>query len=136
MASSITRHIQTFSEYGGLICGRRGAMIKTLQEKFGLKYAFLQRGEETTSTLQLTGPKPSVEAAESWITKKYPVAFLSNNNILPMVDAREIFLRRRLQRKLNQTQTPCTPIVKPSNFPMKEKKPSAPRTFVFDKYIW
>ena len=135
MATSTTRHIQTFSKYGGLICGKRGAMIRTLEEKFGLTRAFLQRGEETTSTLQLTGPEASVEAAENWITKKYPVAFLSKNNLLPMDDVKKMFLERRLQRKLNQTQTSCTPIVTPSNFPMKEKQPSAPRTFVFDKYI-
>ena len=137
MASITTRHIQTFSHYGGLICGRGGHKIKSLRDQFKLSRVFLERGVEGTSTLILKGPPNKVDEAENWITKKYPVAFLNPKKILPMEDAREIFLRRRLQRKLNQKSAPppsiaCTPII-PS--PQKAKKPSPPRTFVWDKYL-
>ena len=97
MASTSTRHIQTFSRYGGLICGRGGHKIKSLRQQFGLSKAFLDRGEEETSTLILKGPKTKVEEAENWITTKYPVAFLNQSKILPMEDVMERFLQRRLQ---------------------------------------
>ena len=138
MAASITtRHIQTFSRYGGVICGRGGHKIKSLRQQFGLSRVFLDRGEEETSTLILKGHPTKVEEAENWITKKYPNAFLDQLKILPMEDAREIFLRSRLQRKLNQSSAPppstaCTPLI-PS--PQKAKKPSPPRTFVWEKYL-
>ena len=76
-----------------------------------------------------------VEEAEKWITQKYPSAFLNPTKILQMNDAREIFLKRRLQRKLNQTSTTCKPIIPHTDFPKKEKKPSPPRTFVWENYL-
>ena len=139
MASTSTRHIQTFSRYGGLICGRGGHKIKSLRQQFGLSKVFLDRGEEGTSTLILKGPSTKVEEAESWITAKYPVAFLNESKILPMEDAREIFLKRRLQRKLNQSSAAppssiaCTPLVP---IPKKAKKPTPPQTFVWDEYLY
>ena len=138
MASTSTRHIQTFSRYGGLICGRGGHKIKSLRQQFGLSKVFLDRGEEGTSTLILKGPPTKVEEAESWITAKYPVAFLNPDKILPMEDVRERFLKRRLQRKLNKTPSPppsiaCTPLVP---IPQKAKKPSPPQTFVWDEYLF
>ena len=136
--STTTRHIQTFSRYGGVICGRGGHKIKSLRQQFGLSRVFLDRGEEETSTLILKGPPTKVEEAENWITTKYPVAFLNQSKILPMEDVRERFLRRRLQRKLNNTHSlppsiACTPTVP---IPKKEKKPSPPKTFVWDKYLY
>ena len=136
MASSTAiRHIQTLSRYGGLICGRGGHKIKSLRQMFQLSSVFLDRGEEGTSTLILKGSPTKVEEAETWIVKKYPVAFLQDENILPIEDAREIFLRQRLQRKLNQTSTTCSPIIPHTDFPKKEKAPSPPKMFVFDKYL-
>jgi hypothetical protein len=129
------RHIQTFSHFGGLICGRGGHKIKGLRQKFSLSRVFLDRGEEGTSTLILKGSPTKVEEAEKWITQKYPSAFLNPKKILPMDDAREIFLKRRLQRKLNQTSTTFTPIIPHTDFPKKEKAPSPPRTFVWEKYL-
>lgn len=141
MAASITtRHIQTFSRYGGLICGRGGRKIKSFRQQFGLSRVFLDRGEEGTSTLILKGPPTKVEEAESWITAKYPVAFLNPDKILPMEDVRERFLKQRLQRKLNKTTSPppsiaCTPLIPHTDFPKKEKVPSPPSTFVWSKYL-
>ena len=139
MASTAIRHIQTFTRYGGLICGRGGHKIRNIKQRFGLSRVFLDRGEEGTSTLILKGPPTKVEEAESWITAKYPVAFLNPDKILPMEDAREIFLKLRLQRKLNQSSAPfstaCTPLIPHIDFPKKEKVPSPPTTFVWSKYL-
>ena len=135
--SNVTRHIQTFSRFGGIICGRRGHKIKSFRQQFGLSRVFLDRGEEETSTLILKGPQTKVEEAENWITTKYPHAFLKETSLLPMSDVKDRFLKMRLQRKLNKTPSPppsivCTPIVP---LPKKEKKPSPPQTFVWDEYL-
>ena len=79
--ASITHHIPTFSKFGGLICGRGGQKIKSIKKMFALQRVFLTRGEEGVSTLEITGLPPFVDAAENWLTKKYPKA--RSSEILP-----------------------------------------------------
>ena len=130
-----TQHIPTFTKYGGLICGRGGATIKQMKARFFLQRAFLQRGEEYTDTLELTGYSKNIEAALNWITGKYPSAFMKEDNILPATNAKEKFYERRRQRKLSRNSTVRSPIIQSKDFPQKAKTPSLPVKFNFDRYL-
>ena len=135
--ASITHHIPTFSKFGGLICGRGGQKIKSIKKMFALQRVFLSRGEEGVSTLEITGLPPFVDAAENWLTKKYPNAFLKTDAILHIDLAKENFLKQREMRKSSQLlpKPPQPPIKIITERKIKEKVVSPVKYFNLERYI-
>jgi hypothetical protein len=129
-----THHIQTFTKYGGLLCGKGGATIKQMQARFFLQRAFLRRGEEQTDTLELTGPEKKIDDAINWITRKFPAAFLKENNIAPIHRVTHNF---RLNRDMRKSSPIAYKIFPPTDIlfdPRKEHQSQPPRIFTFDEY--